>query len=130
MTALSHGTKLPPHAESCLLRLWGDVLDGRGVAPTRDELRSVAREVSVAARQASMLPEQLLVAVKECWGAHEEFRDAEERHRVQWVLTDLISLCIREFYRDETERAPGEVATVATMDTVSRQGGAQDGAAR
>jgi len=65
----------------------------------REELRSVAKAVSSAARSLDMQPERLLVLVKESWASHPELGARVDRQAMQRVLTEVVSLCICEFFR-------------------------------
>jgi len=101
MSTVLRSAVLPPSAETGLAELWQLVVEQRSAGLSREELRAVAREVSVAARGAAVQPEQLIVAVKQSWTAHPGLGRSELRHDAQWLLTELISLCICEFYRDD-----------------------------
>lgn len=104
---------LPPDAERPIRALWREVFAGDVVRHTREDLRGVARVVGRAARREGLLPEQLIVAVKESWHAHDGVRGLGQRHTARWVLTELISLCICAYYeqgppaRGELEPRPG-----------------------
>lgn len=107
---------LPEGAAEALASLWRRVLSRGSAGISREELRPVARHVSAAARACGMRPEHLLIAVKESWSTHAPFSGPEERHDTQWVLTEVVSLCIREFYRSPpaaTGHASREHALIA-----------------
>lgn len=87
-----------PNAEKELLTaLWSQAV-GDGQPISRDRLRLIARRVGRAAQDAGLLAEELIVAVKDTCTPPHELRDPSERHRLRWVLTETISLCIDEFY--------------------------------
>lgn len=110
---------LPPDAERPLRALWREVLAADTVRHTREELRDVARVVGRAARREALLPEQLIVAVKESWQSHEGARSVGRRHAARWVLTELISLCICEYY--ETTPTPrAELEPMAAIAALPR----------
>ncbi len=93
--------RLPAAATAELDALWQRV-SARGAGNvSRDDLREVATAVSAEACRSALLAEQVIVAVKDSWSAHAEFRRPEERHETRWVLTEVVSLCIREFYRQQ-----------------------------
>lgn len=112
-------TPLPAEASELLHQLW-ERLARSGIGDVeRDELRRIARAVSDAAHRASLLPEQLIVAVKDSWGTHPVLLQPEERQEAQWVLTQVVTLCIHEFYRGAPPRArkDGDGARIATPAT-------------
>ena len=86
-------------AADALGKLWQRTFAVDATEPSRSELRDAARVIATASRAAGLLPEHLLVAVKESW-AHGRPTSAEARERQRWVLTETISLCIGEYYDD------------------------------
>jgi len=98
MTQDAHQIRLPGEAASSLDALWNRVASPFGIDISREELRSVAAAVSSAARSVDMLPERLLVLIKDSWSAHPELGAREDRQAMQRILTEVVSLCICEFY--------------------------------
>lgn len=90
---------LPTSAMHSLHALWNRVAGPVADTIPREELRGVARTVSAAARSLDMQPERLLILVKESWAAHPELDSREDRQAVQRILTEVVSLCICEFFR-------------------------------
>ena len=103
MSQNTYEIALPREAASALRSLWDRVADQAGVVPI-EELRNVAAQVSVAARAADLQAEQLLVLVEESWASHPELGGHEDRQAMQQILTEVVSLCIGEFYRDLARR--------------------------
>jgi hypothetical protein len=97
---------LPQSPQSELTTLWREALETYPGEVTRRHLRDVARRVSADARAAGLRPEQLVVAIKESWAAHHD--DAHPnpgRKLLQPMVTELISDCIEEFYRNPVSGA-------------------------
>jgi hypothetical protein len=105
ITQHDHPLALPAGATRSLHTLWDRVVSPTGIEIPREELRRVATDVSVAARSVDMPPERLLVLVKESWAAHPELGAREDRHAMQRILTEVVSLCICEFYRTPMARS-------------------------
>ena len=68
------------------------------IAPT--QLAAELRRVSVAARDAKVLPEHFLWIVKETWSALPEVRTAADPDKAREQLSGIVTLCIHEYYRD------------------------------
>lgn len=107
--------RLPDGAALRLHDLWMEVLRHRGGPVPRQQLNEAAIVVATEARAAAVLPEELLVAVKQSWAALPELRALEERHNAQATLTDFVSICISEFFQagggaavPNTERATSD----------------------
>lgn len=121
-------TPLPADARELLHGLW-DRLARSGIGVLEhEELRRIARVVSEGAHRASLLPEQLIIAVKESWGTHPSLLQPEERQEAQWVLAEVVSMCIHEFYRAAPPHARGDgdgardwKMDVATMPLAGRR---------
>jgi hypothetical protein len=94
---------LPSEAAVLLQSLWGRSLARAPGMVSREDLRSTAGAVSDVALRAHLLPEQLICEVKDSWRAYDGFRDATQRHSSEWLLTEVVSLCISAFYRDAGE---------------------------
>ena len=54
--------------------------------------------LSAEARQRSMLPEQLLVVLKEVWGALPEVRGMSDVGEQVRLLQRVVTMCIKEYY--------------------------------
>jgi len=90
---------LPASVMDVLHALWNRVAGPAADDVPREELRTVATVVSSAARSLDMQPERLLVLVKESWASHPELDARVDRQAMQRVLTEVVSLCICEFFR-------------------------------
>ena len=67
-------------------------------SPNPNAVRDALLRMSTEARERGMLPEQLLVALKEIWNALPEVRgmsDTGERIR---LLQRVVTMCIKEYY--------------------------------
>ena len=93
---------LPQRASDTLVMLWDDIRADDG-AITLERLQTVARHVTWAARAAGVRSEELIIALKASWSSAHGVRRASERNRLEWIITELVSLSIEEFYR-----SPGE----------------------
>jgi hypothetical protein len=63
------------------------------------DLRDALNRMADEARARAILPEHLLIALKQIWGSLPEVRamgDVEEQTR---VLQRVVTMCIREYYR-------------------------------
>jgi hypothetical protein len=65
----------------------------------RSELRELAQRVADEAHLAKMLPEHLVLAVKDSWAIHPALRDPCVRQEAQPLLADVVGLCITEYFR-------------------------------
>src|SRR5690349_10554969 len=95
---------LPADAATSLNTLWNRTASPVGIDIPREELRRVAAAVSSGARAVNMLPERLLIVLKDSWAAHPALGAREDRQAMQRVLTEVVSLCICEFYHDPKAR--------------------------
>ena len=94
-------SSLPREATAVLAGLWDRV----GVDPDRikrDQLRTLASRVSTGARDVGLHPEELIIAVRDSWQERTPPLPTEQR----WILTEMIALCIDEYYR--RQRINGE----------------------
>jgi hypothetical protein len=66
----------------------------------RNRLRSLLGEISVVARREKMQPEQLIITIKESWAEQSAFA-AADRQEATRTLSDVVSVCISEFFREE-----------------------------
>ena len=89
---------LPQPARELLADLWREVR-GNDREITADRLHVVARRVILSAHQAGLQPEQLIIAVKASWSSQRGIQQASERQRLDWVLSEILTMCIEEFYR-------------------------------
>lgn len=92
---------LPPDAALLLRAVWTRATSGAPIP--RADVREIACRVSALAHAANMLPEQVIRGVKENWRSFTGFGSAGERDAQEPLLADLISQCIREFYRGASE---------------------------
>jgi hypothetical protein len=86
-------------------------LDDETVAAVRDALRSYLSRVpepaalqralvrmSAEARDRSILPEQLLVVLKDVWGTLPEVRAMTDTGEQVRLLQRVVTMCIKEYY--------------------------------
>jgi hypothetical protein len=86
---------------------------------SRELLRTVARHVSLDAHRLGLRSEELIISLKQSWRVDER-RRAGERQRLQWVLSEMISTCIEEFYstfhKSRSARPPSGVVPSGVAD--------------
>jgi hypothetical protein len=68
--------------------------DGAG-----SELRDALDLMATEARSKAMLPEQLLVVLKDVWYALPEVRSLEDSGAQIRLLQRVVTMCIKEYYR-------------------------------
>ena len=98
MTTERIAPPLPREAEWLLFELWRQVAESDESEISDRQLRMVARLVGICGRKAGMQAAELIIAVKDSWMAHPEL-NATDRQRIGWVLNEVISSCIDEFFR-------------------------------
>ena len=76
------------------LALRGDEHDAEGASALQASLVLVATE----ARARNILPEQLLVRLKETWSSLPEVRAMHDSHEQARLLQHVVTMCIREYY--------------------------------
>jgi hypothetical protein len=64
-----------------------------------DELRDALDLMATEARSKAMLPEQLLVVLKDVWYALPEVRSLEDSGAQIRLLQRVVTMCIKEYYR-------------------------------
>ncbi|HKT09906.1 MAG TPA: hypothetical protein VJR24_18535 [Gemmatimonadaceae bacterium] len=113
---------LPDEADRLLTELWRRLLTGDAKELSRREVTEFARPVCAIARAAGLLPEELIVAVKQSWNSRHELRPPTQRRRLEHILASVISACIEEFYRvdarpslERTEAAGGGHASATEL---------------
>jgi hypothetical protein len=79
--------------------VWEEIISAEGPVP-RPRLRSLLREVSVHARREKLQPEQLIIFIKQSWARTVESRPHDRQHATQ-TLSDVVSVCISEYFREE-----------------------------
>ena len=62
------------------------------------ELRAALLRMSAEARARSMLPEQLLVLLKDTWNALPEVRGTSDAVEQIRLLQRVVTMCIKEYY--------------------------------
>lgn len=93
--------RLPTKPRTELTALWREALEAYPAAPSRRHLRDVAKRVSSDARAMGLRSEELVVAIKESWASHfDDAHPARGAKHLQPVVTELITACIEEFYRE------------------------------
>lgn len=93
--------RLPSSPRTELTTLWREALEAYPAAPSRRHLREVAKRVSSDARAVGLRSEELVVAIKESWASHlDQAHPTRGVKHLQPVVTELITACIEEFYRD------------------------------
>jgi hypothetical protein len=94
---------LPSPAVGALESLWARLGAQYGApAIERSELRATARTIAAAVRMAELSPERLVIAIKASWASHPELRGGDDRHVPQETLSELVSLCIHEYFASDT----------------------------
>lgn len=94
----SHNMPLPERASFVLTTLWDRVADAGERAADAATLERIAADVGGLARQAGMLPEYMVVAVKDSWQAHPRLRARADRVALEPVLGDLVARMIRAYF--------------------------------
>src|SRR4051812_37096941 len=89
---------LPAEAVDALNAFWRRLAFSGAQSVEREDIRHVARVVAGAARTSSLLPEHLVVMIKESWHGHPSLREQQERLATEWAMTEMVSLCICEFF--------------------------------
>jgi hypothetical protein len=109
-----HSVSLPPEADTALRDLWRRVSTDT-TEVNREKLRTVARQVCAAARRVRLLPVELIVGIKGSWRPfHVVIPATDLRMRGDRVATEMISLCIVEFFAEpRIERNATSVAAAA-----------------
>ena len=64
-----------------------------------DELRQTLDAMATEARSKSMLPEQLLVVLKDVWYALPAVRSLDDSGAQIRLLQRVVTMCIKEYYR-------------------------------
>jgi hypothetical protein len=65
-----------------------------------DQLRSALHAMAAEARAKSILPEQLLVGLKDVWYALPNVRAMTEQTEQVRLLQRVVTMCIKEYYAD------------------------------
>lgn len=99
------GSNLPADAAERLHALWQEIFAGAFTPPSSARLGSAAETVGSAARRAGLLPEHLVIGVKETW-SHHAGRALTSRFDAERVLAEVMSLCIREYFRAPDHQSP------------------------
>ncbi|MGH7650069.1 MAG: hypothetical protein ACREND_18335 [Gemmatimonadaceae bacterium] len=108
---------LPDGAETLLTGLWSRLLASDARPLTRPELSAFAQPVCAIARADGLLPEELIVAVKNSWKLRHEPCLPGDRPRLDRILTDVVSALIDGFYSVD------ERGGLARSDLQSQDGG-------
>lgn len=90
--------RAPTSLDQALDALWSAVGQEHVTPVGQGEMRRLARRVSREARGASLLPEHLVVAVKQSWADHPELRGDQTRHDSDRVLARVVGMCIDQFF--------------------------------
>jgi hypothetical protein len=61
-------------------------------------LQQALQSMSAEARERTMLPEQLLVVLKDIWGALPEVRAMSDAGEQVRLLQRVVTMCIKEYY--------------------------------
>lgn len=70
-------------------------------APSRGErLRGALHTMAREAREKSILPEKLLIVLKDTWYALPTVRRMKEQEEQVRLLQRVVTMCIREYYTD------------------------------
>ena len=94
----TNAAPLPPAAAARLRELWAE-LDRIGrFAPRPDLLRDAARVIGPAARRAGMFAEHLVIAIRADWRRDARLQASRGNGVSDVVVSELVSLCVQEFY--------------------------------
>jgi hypothetical protein len=99
MMAADSNTPSPSLADATLQRVRGALL-GYIEAPAArsDDLRDALCAMAGEAREKSMLPERLLVVLKDLWHSLPEIDGLEDPAEQSRLLQRIVTMCIREYY--------------------------------
>ena len=67
-------------------------------ASTTNELREVLLRVAQEAREKEILPEHLLIALKDTWSTLPEARNMSDAGEQVRLLQRVVTMCIKEYY--------------------------------
>ena len=97
--------QLSPESATALDQLCEGARERGGEPLARSDLRSLARALAAGAKAAGMFPERMVMEVRARWRV--EFRSADYagRERGETTLSELLSLCIDEYFADVAPRA-------------------------
>lgn len=98
MPATRQVSRLPADAAATLDTLWSRLAVDGEPACDDQELTRVAQAVSGAARREGMMPEQVLIALKESWVASGALRLRPDRAALEPILSALVTRCIRAYF--------------------------------
>jgi hypothetical protein len=99
MESSQHQSRVSTEAAAVLRPIW-DKLSGDGNGrPPRSEVQIVASRVCAAAHESDILPEQLVVMLKESWSSFPPRDRKADRVAAQLVFDEIVTACIAEFYR-------------------------------
>jgi hypothetical protein len=62
------------------------------------QLRDVLLQMAAEAREKAILPEHLLIALKELWSGLPEVRNVPETDQQVRLLQRVVTMCIKEYY--------------------------------
>jgi hypothetical protein len=68
-------------------------------APSSHQLQDALLRVASEARDKNILPEQLLIALKDVWHALPEVRNISDTPEQVRFLQRVVTMCIKEYYR-------------------------------
>lgn len=98
MPASRNTPPLPGPAGDLLEALWDRVAALGERAADPGEFERVASQVSAVAREAGLLPEHLVVGVRNSWSTSRSLRVRPDRPVLEWVLTDFVARTIRAYF--------------------------------
>ncbi|HYD52624.1 MAG TPA: hypothetical protein VEA99_08355 [Gemmatimonadaceae bacterium] len=89
-----------PALAAATLQAVRDALVGYLADPQRsDELRAALGAMAAEARAKAILPERLLVTLKDLWYGLPPVRHATDGMEQARLLQRIVTMCIREYYR-------------------------------
>ena len=99
----SNPTPPPPRlSEELIARLRAALISFAGDPVETTELRETLCAIAREARQKQIRAEHVLISLKEAWGELPQVRFAHEPREQTRALQQLVTLCIREYYAEES----------------------------
>ena len=88
----------PALSDAALQSLRQSLVDYLADSSSPDELRSALARVASEARERAIMPERLLVTLKEQWYALPDVQRASDAVAQSRLLQRIVTMCIREYF--------------------------------
>jgi hypothetical protein len=98
----SNPTPPPRLSEELIARLRAALISFAGNPVETTELRDTLCAIAREARQKQIRAEHVLIALKEVWGELPQVRFAHDPREQTRALQQLVTLCIREYYAEDS----------------------------